>query len=66
MIRETNFSGVMKYTRFKEKMQHAIRLVVMGKMGYHEASMHVKVSRQAVHKAVKSFYKTCDSLGVDI
>jgi predicted DNA-binding protein (UPF0251 family) len=66
MIRETNFAAVLKYTRFKEKMQHAVRLVVMGKISYTEAGKRVNVSRQAVHKAVKSFYKTCDLLGAEI
>jgi predicted DNA-binding protein (UPF0251 family) len=66
MIKETNFAAVLKYTRFKEKMQHAVRLVVMGKISYTEAGKRVSVSRQAVHKAVKSFYKTCDLLGAEI
>ena len=66
MIRETNFADVLKYTRFKEKMQHAVRLVVMGKLSYTEAGKRVNVSRQAVHKAVKSFYKTCDAMGAEI
>jgi predicted DNA-binding protein (UPF0251 family) len=66
MIRETNFADALKYTRFKEKMQHAVRLVVMGKLSYTEAGKRVNVSRQAVHKAVKSFYKTCDAMGAEI
>jgi predicted DNA-binding protein (UPF0251 family) len=66
MIRETNFADVLKYTRFKEKMQHAVRLVVMGKLSYTEAGKRVNVSRQAVHKAVKSFYKTCDAMGAEL
>lgn len=66
MIKETNFTDALKYTRFKDKMQHAVRLVVMGKLSYTEAGKRVNVSRQAVHKAVKSFYKTCQHLGAEV
>jgi predicted DNA-binding protein (UPF0251 family) len=66
MIKETNFAAALKYTRFKEKMQHAVRLVVMGKVSYTEAGKRLNVSRQAVHKAVKSFYKTCDAMGAEL
>lgn len=66
MIKEKNFSDALNYTRFKDKMRHAIRLVVMGKLSYAEAGSRLNVSRQAVHKAVKSFYKTCQHLGAEV
>lgn len=66
MIKETNFASALQYTRFKDKMKHAIRLVVMGKLSYTDAGKSVNVSRQAVHKAVKSFYKTCQHLGAEV
>lgn len=66
MIKEINFSEVLKFKRFHLKMENAVRLVVLGKFTYAEAARRLNVSRQAVHKAVRSFRKTSDSLGADL
>jgi predicted DNA-binding protein (UPF0251 family) len=64
--RSFHFETAIGFTRFKPKMMDAVKMVVLHDFTYAAAGRKYEISRQSVHKAVKSFYKTCQHLSIPI